>query len=134
MKLLLDTHVVLWYITEDERLSEEAKAWINNGENEVYYSLVSVWEVAIKHQAKKKKMPLTDEDFVSYAEETGMTCLVLEKKHIAMLKSLTLQETAKEHHDPFDRILISQAKSENMLLLTHDRLLKGYGEPCVITI
>ena len=134
MKLLLDTHVVLWYITEDERLSDEAKAWINNGENEVYYSLVSVWEVAIKHLAKRNKMPLTDEDFVSYAEETGMSFLALEKKHIAMLKTLTLQEAAKEHHDPFDRILISQAKSENMLLLTHDRLLKGYGEPCVITI
>ena len=134
MKLLLDTHIVLWYISEDSRLSEEAKAWINNGENEVYYSLVSVWEVAIKRQTGTRKMPLSDEEFVAYAEESNMNCLMLTKDHIAVLKTIALKESAKEHHDPFDRMLICQAKAENMLFMTHDQLLQGYGEPCVLLV
>ena len=134
MKLLLDTHIVLWYISDDSRLSEEAKAWINNGENEVYYSLVSVWEVAIKRQIGTRKMPLSDEEFVAYAEESNMNCLTLTKDHIAALKTLALKEAAKEHHDPFDRMLICQAKAENMLFMTHDQLLQGYGEPCVLLV
>ena len=134
MKLLLDTHIVLWYITDDSRLSEEARAWINNGENEVYYSLVSVWEVAIKRQIKARNMPVTDEEFIKYAEESGINCLILKKEHIAALKTIALKEYAKEHHDPFDRMLICQAKAENILLMTHDELLRGYGEPCVLIV
>ena len=134
MRFLLDTHIVLWYVSDDSRLSEKAKAWISDGENEIYYSLVSVWEVAIKRQAGKQRMPLSDEEFVAYAEGSGMNCLALNKKHIAALKTLALRESAKEHHDPFDRILICQAKSENLILMTHDDALQGYGEPCVLIV
>ena len=80
MRLLLDTHVVLWAITNDERLTRKAAEWIINGENEVFYSLLSVWEDAIKHQNKPDKMPLTDEEFATYAEQTGFQCLPLHKK------------------------------------------------------
>lgn len=53
MRLLLDTHIVLWAITNDERLTQKAAEWIANGENEVFYSLLSVWEIAIKHNKNR---------------------------------------------------------------------------------
>lgn len=134
MRLLLDTHIVLWAITNDERLTQKAAEWIANGENEVFYSLLSVWEIAIKHNKKPDKLPLTDDEFVAYAEQTGLQCLTLNKKHISALKTLQRKEGTGEHHDPFDRLLICQAKTENMLLLTHDHLLSYYGEPCVLTV
>lgn len=134
MKLLLDTHIALWYMTDDARLSRNAKAWISNGENAVFYSIVSVWEVAIKRQSKAHSMPVSDAEFVNYAEETGFQDLPLTKEHIAALKTLHLNQSAKEHHDPFDRILISQAKVEKMLFLTHDERLSGYEENCVLVI
>ena len=134
MKILLDTHIVLWAITDDPRLSADAKGWLKNGTNDIYYSIISVWEVAIKRQTKRGRMPLNDEEFVNYAEKTGMTCLGVTKEHIALLKTLTLKQSAKEHHDPFDRILICQAKSENLMLMTHDDALQGYGEPCVLIL
>ena len=134
MRLLLDTHIVLWAVTNDRRLSQRAAQWIKNVDNEVYYSLISVWEVAIKHQSKPEIITLSDEEFVAYAEQTGFQCLALKKTHIALLKTLAPKKTVKEHHDPFDRMLICQAKAEKMLLMTHDHLLDGYEESCVLTV
>ena len=134
MRLLLDTHIVLWYIADDPRLNDNAKTWISSGENAVYYSLVSLWEVAIKHQNNMRAMPLSDEEFAEYAERSGMRPLGLSREHIAALKTLRRDASVKEHHDPFDRMLICQAKVENMLFMTHDRILQGYGEACVLVV
>ena len=134
MKLLLDTHILLWYVTNDARLSLQAKAWIDDPLNDVYYSLVSLWEVAIKHLISHERMPVSDEELSEYAEQSGIRCLNLSKHHISLLKTLHRDENAKPHHDPFDRMLICQAKSENMLLLTHDSLIPDYGESCVVWV
>ena len=77
---------------------------------------------------------MTSHDIVEFAEETGIKRLGLTKEHIMTLRTLTWRGTTREHHDPFDRMLISQAKSENMFFLTHDHLLPGYEEPCVISV
>ena len=134
MRYLLDTHIVLWYITDADKLSDRIKETIGSWGNSIYYSIVSVWEVAIKHQISTLRMPISDEEFSRYAEGSGMTCLPLEKEHIAALKTLRRDTGAEEHHDPFDRMLIAQAKTENMTLISHDRLLRGYGENCVLTV
>ena len=134
MKLLLDTHIVLWYITDDQRLPVLAREMINNPENEVYYSMVSLWEVAIKHQISSQRMPVSDESFSKFAEASGLLCMQLKKEHIAALKTLNRKKEAKEHHDPFDRMLISQAKQENVLLITHDSALTGYDEACILYV
>ena len=134
MKFLLDTHIVLWYITDAGKLSDRIEKTIDSLANAIYYSIVSVWEVAIKHQISTLRMPISDEDFSRYANASGMTCLPLEKEHIAALKTLRRAAGAEEHHDPFDRMLIAQAKTENMTLISHDRLLRGYGESCVLTV
>ena len=134
MKLLLDTHIVLWYIANDARLSSYMKALISSRDNEVYYSLASLWEVAIKHMISVKRMPVSDEEFSDYAEKSGLKCLYLSKQHIALLKTLRRREDVKEHHDPFDRIILCQAKAENMMLMTHDSAFQGYGEACVLLV
>ena len=134
MRILLDTHIILWYITNDAKLPQNAKEWINSADNEIYYSLISLWEVAIKHLINPDRMPISDEEFAFYADNTGFSTLPLTKQHIQLLKTLHWQENAKEHHDPFDRILICQAKAESMIFLTHDSLIPGYDEPCIILV
>ena len=134
MMYLLDTHIVLWYITDSDRLPARIKAAINSLDNVICYSIVSVWEVAIKHQISLLRMPVSDEDFSRYADDSGMICLMLAKQHIAALKTLRRMPGAREHHDPFDRMLLAQAKTENMTLISHDRLLLGYGESCILTV
>ena len=77
---------------------------------------------------------MDEEVFVSLCEETGFDRLDIKLCHIFTLKKLARPETAPRHNDPFDRILIAQAKTEEMTLITHDSLLAGYGEACVLTI
>ena len=134
MRYLLDTHIVLWYITDADKLSSRIKETIGSPANAIYYNIVSVWEIAIKRQISTLRMPISDEEFSRYADGSGMMCLPLEKEHIAALKTLRRAAGAEEHHDPFDRMLIAQAKTENMTFISHDRLLRGYGESCVLTV
>ena len=134
MRVLLDTHIVLWYIVNDSRMSAQIREIINSRDNEIYYSIVSLWEVAIKRQISRARMPVSDEDFSMWAEASNMRCLLLRKEHIAALKSLKRAENSGEHHDPFDRMLICQAKTENMTFLTHDKLLRGYEENCILCV
>ena len=134
MKLLLDTHIALWAISDSKRFSEDVRALLEDENNAVYYSMSSVWEIAIKRKIHPDQMPMDEEVFVSLCEETGFDRLDIRLPHIFELKNLARRETAPRHNDPFDRILIAQAKTEDMTLITHDRLFAGYGEKCVITI
>ena len=134
MKLLLDTHIALWYALNDRRLPQKAKDLIRSSDNNTYCSIVSAWEVAIKHSLKAAEIPFSDEKFCEYARRFDGGLLALDERHIALLKTLRLAPGAKEHRDPFDRMLICQAKAEGMRLLTHDALLTGYGEPCVFLV
>lgn len=134
MKLLLDTHVLLWLFTNDSSLSDEARAMIGSSQNELYYSVASVWEVGIKYTIKPSGMPITDEDFVAYCDRSGIKMLGIVPEHIFMLKSLKREKDAPIHKDPFDRLLIAQAKCEGMNFLTHDKLLPYYKEECIVLV
>ena len=134
MKILLDTHIALWYASSDAKLPEKARELICDGAECVYYSIISLWEVAIKHNISSKRMPVSDTEFADYAENLGFVFQPMEREHIALLKTLHLAPGAQEHRDPFDRMLICQAKAEGMRLLTHDALLQGYNEPCVLLV
>ena len=134
MKLLLDTHIALWAISDSMRLSKDIRALLENGNNAVYYSMASVWEVAIKRKIHPDQMPMDEEAFVSLCEESGLERLDIRLPHIFALKGLTRQENAPRHNDPFDRLLLAQAKSEGFRFLTHDSLITGYHEPCVMMI
>ena len=91
-------------------------------------------EVAIKHMIKPENMPVSEEDFVRLCQDTGFTRLPIEAGHIFLLKTLSRPNDAPKHIDPFDRLLIAQAKYENLVLLTHDSQFPYYGEKCVMSV
>ena len=134
MKYLLDTHILIWALFSDDKLPKNAFSIINNPENEIYYSVVSVWETVIKNNKAPDKMPVSGYDLAKGCEIAGMVVVPITKEHALSLNTLHRIENAPPHNDPFDRMLIAQAKAENMVLLTHDRLLQNYSEPCVKTI
>ena len=134
MKILLDTHILLWAISNDARLPEKARKLIENEENEIYYSLISLWEVEIKHLAHPYAMPVSAEELAEYCEQSGFQRTLVREKHIFALAGLTREATAPPHKDPFDRMLICQVATENMLFVTHDSLIPGYNEPCILAV
>ena len=134
MKLLLDTHILLWAITDDGRVSAQVQKMIGSSRNQIFFSLASVWEVAIKHIAKSKAIPISEDAFLTYCVQSGYMALPIEIKHLLMLKTLRRKEDAPPHKDPFDRLLIAQAKTEGMTFVTHDKLLPDYEEPCILLI
>lgn len=134
MKILLDTHLLLWLFFEDHLLSEEAKREILNRDNEIYYSVVSLWEVAIKHAAHPEKMFLSGRKFASLCHDSGFDMIPLNDRHVFTLETVRRADGAPPHKDPFDRMLIAQAKAEGMRLLTHDRMLPYYNENCVYLV
>ncbi len=134
MRYLLDTHVLFWAMSSEEKLSENVLKTINNPENEIFFSSASVWEVVIKHGKDPSKMPVTGEEFAEGCLQAGFIPLSVENDHVIAVSTLQRRSGEPPHNDPFDRVLIAQAKTENMILLTHDSLLGGYGESCVTEI
>ena len=134
MKLLLDTHILLWVLTGDSKLSEKAVKLIQNPGNTAYFSAISSWEVAIKHAKRPNNIKFTGVKFTERCLDAGFISLPVSDDYIAALESLSRPDDAPPHRDPFDRMLIAQAKSEDMLFLTHDMLLPYYHEPCVILV
>lgn len=134
MKILLDTHILLWAISNDERLSEKARKLIENADNEIFYSIISLWEVELKRIAHPDVMPVSAQQVADYCQQSGFQSLMLKEKHIYTLTGLKREETAPPHKDPFDRILICQASTENMMFVTHDSLMLGYNELCILVV
>lgn len=134
MKILLDTHILLWAISNDDRLSEKARKLIENADNEIFYSIISIWEVELKRIAHPDVMPVSAQQVADYCQQSGFQSLMLKEKHIYTLTGLKREETAPPHKDPFDRILICQASTENMMFVTHDSLMLGYNEPCILVV
>ena len=134
MKILLDTHILLWTITNDFKLSQQARKLIENPANEIYYSIISVWEVQLKHLVHPEAMPVDGAIFANYCKASGFLSLPVREQHIFSLSKLKRDATAPPHKDPFDKLLICQALEENMLFITHDSLLTGYGLPCIIQL
>ena len=134
MNLLLDTHVAIWALNDDPALSEKARELILDPDNTIYYSTISVWEVLLKHSRRPDNIPFDETDFSESCREAGFVPLGLADNHILAVHTLTRSDAEKEHNDPFDRLLLAQAKVENLSFLTHDALIPGYGEKCVITV
>lgn len=134
MKYLLDTHILLWLFSGDERLSEKARLIIADDANEIYYSLVSVWEVEIKHLAHPDKISMNGEKFFGYCQRLGFIPVSLNVNHILALNTLTRKENSPPHRDPFDRIMICQAIVEDMTFITRDDRIAEYVSPMIYKI
>src|ERR1044072_6127677 len=108
MRLLLDTHALLWFLRNDENLSLAAKNAILSAENQVWVSIASLWEIAIKVRLGKLMLPDSYEKvFPSQLMLDKMNCIAIEYEHLNRLSNLPLH-----HHDPFDRIIIAQTLAE----------------------
>lgn len=134
MNLLLDTHIAIWALNDDPALSEKARELILDPDNTIYYSTVSVWEVHLKHTRRPAHIPFDESDFSEGCREAGFVPLSLADKHVLAVHTLSRPNNIKEHNDPFDRLLLAQAKVENLSFLTHDALIPGYEERCVIPV
>ena len=122
MRLLLDTHILLWAASGNRRLSKATVALLEDRDNEVWFSAVSVWEVAIKSSLGRADFKVDPETLTEIAEQTGFEELAVRAKHCAGTARLP-----RLHVDPFDRLLIAQAHAENLTLLTVDEAVLAYG-------
>ena len=134
MKLLLDTHLLLWALLDDPHLSPNARRLIADCKNKIYYSVISPWEVQIKHQAYPDELAVDAKTFAAFCDDAGYLPLPVKLAHVFALASLKQKAGAIPHKDPFDRMLICQASVEGMILLTHDKRLAKYDDPCVMRI
>ena len=129
MRLLLDTHVALWAISGDSRLPQKAYALIAAPENEVTVSAASVWEISIKHglaRGQRNAMPVSGADALAYFREAGFTLLDVTPAHAAAVEDLP-----PLHADPFDRMLVAQALSEPLRLVTRDSQVAAYSDTII---
>ena len=121
MNLLLDTHIALWAITDSPRLPPAAREHILNPKARLWVSAASLWEIAIKHALGRGDMPVSAESARGFFERAGYRLLAIEADHAVAVGRLP-----PLHTDPFDRLLVAQALTEPMHLLTHDARLAGY--------
>ena len=119
MNLLLDTHVVLWAFDDSPKLSTQARQAITDGNNLVFVSAVTAWEIAIKRALGKLEAP---GDYLQELQLHRFTPLDITSEH-----ALAVEHLPPHHSDPFDRLLIAQAKLEDLTLVTHDRWMEAYG-------
>ena len=122
MKILLDTHIFLWFITNNNRLSRKYCDSISNPDNEIYLSVVSVWEAMIKYQLGKLTLPESPDTYLSKQREKHLiSSLSIDETTIAQLAKLP-----PLHHDPFDRLLICQSLEHDLMMMTEDKAIISY--------
>ncbi len=123
MKLLLDTHAVLWFLEDASQLSDAARLAVENEENECWVSMASGWEMAIKSQIGKLRLPLAFEGFFPGAlESRGISILPVQAGHLHRYHTLPLH-----HRDPFDRLLVAQALTDGFTVVGNDAAFNAYG-------
>lgn len=122
MRLLLDTHIFLWYITGASQLPANWQAILRDPANQVYLSVVSVWEASIKYQLGKLPLPAPPDIYLpEQRQRHSITSLPLEESDVQYLARLPVL-----HRDPFDRILICQASVNALTLVTVDTAIRAY--------
>ena len=134
MKLLLDTHILIWALNDDSRLPARARQLILDSNNDIYYSTVSIWEVSIKHALHPDNISFSGRELSLFCKEAGFQSVEIRDAHVYALETITRSINAPSHNDPFDRMLVAQAKSENMLLITHDSQIPYYQESCIVKV
>jgi PIN domain nuclease of toxin-antitoxin system len=126
MRLLLDTHIALWGVTDYERLKLETRRRLEDRQNEVFVSVVTLLEIAIKHALPKRRaddMPISAEEALTAFLEAGFRVLDILPQH-----ALAIAALPPLHRDPFDRMLVAQARAEPLRLLTVDKMVAAYGD------
>lgn len=123
MRLLLDTHLLLWAAADSRRLPAEARALLEDAGNDAYYSAASIWEIAIKISLRRRDFRVDIEVLQEALPKMGLTELPVSAAHAAGVTKLP-----PIHRDPFDRMLVAQSIAEPLTLLTNDALLTRYWD------
>ena len=122
MRLLLDTHAFIWFVENDSNLTIASKNIIQEESNTVLLSIVSLWEITIKVSLKKLEVSRNIEEIIEFIPENGFEILPIFPSHLIELSRLQFH-----HRDPFDRLLVAQAKSEHVHFISKDEILDKYG-------
>ncbi len=126
MRILLDTHILLWSLADSKELSKKARKTINESDN-VFVSVASLWEIAIKSSLGKLETGVEADELNQIIIDSGFEILTINPDHISPIHSLPLH-----HRDPFDRLLIAQSIVEPLRFITHDQQLASYGNSIVL--
>ena len=126
MRLLLDTHAFLWWLSDDRKLSATARDAIRDPRAIVHVSAASIWEIGIK--AKLGRLDVRDSDLAAEIAANGFAELTITARHAQSAGALP-----RHHDDPFDRMLIAQAQIEDLVVITHDRRFHRYGAQLLAT-
>lgn len=120
---LLDTHILLWWLAADKKLSDKKRAIITKPENTILVSAVTIWEIVIKKSLKKLNAP---DNLLEILDENNLTLLPMTAEH-----ALYIEQLPQIHADPFDRLLVAQSAVEDLILVTEDRIIPHYGIECL---
>ncbi|MCG5075525.1 type II toxin-antitoxin system VapC family toxin [Paraburkholderia tagetis] len=127
MNVLLDTHIALWAITDSPKLPIKARDLILAETSTIFVSAASIWEIGIKFSLQRGDMPVSAKVALQYFRDAGYRILPIEAEHAAAVEALPLH-----HQDPFDRLLVAQALTEPLRLISHDRQVARYSDSIVL--
>jgi PIN domain nuclease of toxin-antitoxin system len=122
VRVLLDTHAFLWFMAGDLRLSGTARRAIDDNAGELWLSAASVWEMAIKASLRRLTLPAPTSDYIADKVQRGLQILTVDWPVAAAVERLPFH-----HRDPFDRLIIAQARAERMDVVTKDKVFRKYG-------
>lgn len=132
MNILLDTHYVLWSLFDSNYLNNDVIEMIEDLNNDIYVSSASIWEISNKHLKKPEAMPISGYELYKECLNNDYLILPIQAKVIEEYDNLKLKDNATINKDPFDRMLVAQAKHYNYTLLTHDHCMEYYLEKCIM--
>lgn len=121
MSFLLDTHAFLWFVSGDKQLPATLKTKIIDINQHCFLSAASLWEITIKNQIGKLDLEISLTDLFDFVDRNQIEVVPITYDHL-----LTLSDLPNHHNDPFDRLIISQAIAENLIVITRDKLFKKY--------
>ena len=124
MRLLLDTHVLLWWLQDNARLGPRARGLIADPSNVILISVATPWEISVKHRIGK--MEESGSAIMAAIADQGIAMLTLTSEHLRVLEAMPLI-----HRDPFDHLIIAQALAESCAVVTDDAAFPAYGVPCI---
>ena len=134
MNILLDTHISVWIITDDDRLSKRAREILTNPKNSIYVSAISALEVDMKIKSKHNNLPFTLSEYISMCRESKFIPLPMKDTVIDEANHLDWNGPGDVHKDPFDRMLLAQAIVEEMQFMTADSKIPCFKQDCVVAV
>ena len=124
MRYILDTHTLIWYFEDNSELSFKAKSIIEDIDNEIFVSMASLWEIGIKVGLGKLIIPFDIDEIIARIRKESMNMITIDIKHVKGIQTLP-----HHHRDPFDRMIIAQAKVDNCTVITRDATFDAYDVP-----